>query len=245
MKVNDFFLLLSELSLSTVSVSQCDDIADLRRKLTRIGSNHVIFLDESHLRLSEAANHTLVLPDEQPFVEATETSAYSQRYDMIAACVGDQILLPKIFSPSDRINESSKGITRRMLLQFIDDVFAQAVEGLDRYPLTLVMDRASIHMDTDAILKAFHDRGSQSITQILIMPPNAAKRLSPLDNSLFHSFKEECRKKCPATKINIKRIMNDAWMKMKPHQHYVHCGITRTRKPYFDCPEPSSHHHET
>lgn len=222
-----------------MSASQCDAIADIRRKLRHIGMNKIIFLDETHLRLSETPNHTLVLPDHQPYVEATETSQYSQRYDMIAACVGDRVLVPKIFSPTDRINASSSGINRRMLLTFIDDILAQAVEGLDRYPLTLVLDRASIHMNTDAILQAFRDRSSESITQILLMPPNSAKRLSPLDNSLFHSWKEECRKKCPATKVNIKRIMSDAWNKMEPQQYYRHCGLTRSKDVYFDCPDPT------
>jgi hypothetical protein len=86
-----------------------------------------------------------------------------------------------------------------------DDVLAQAVEGLDRYPVTLVLDRAGIHTNIDAIRQAFHDRGSESIKDILLMPrpPNAAKCLSPLDNSIFHDWKEEVRKHTPATKENI------------------------------------------
>jgi hypothetical protein len=58
-----------------------------------------------------------------------------------------------------------------MLHQFIDDVLAQAVEGLDRYPVTLVLDRAPIHTNLGAIRQAFHDRGSESIKDILLMPP--------------------------------------------------------------------------
>jgi hypothetical protein len=132
-----------------------------------------------------------------------------------------------------------------MLRQFIDDVLAQAVEGLDRYPVTLVLDRAPIHTNIDAIRQAFHDRGSESIKDILLMPPiaNAAKRLSPLDNALFHDWKEEVRKHTPMTRTTIEQLMNDAWMKMKPGSHYRHCGLTRSRDPYFDCPAPTIHRH--
>jgi hypothetical protein len=70
---------------------------------------------------------------------------------MIACTVGDRVLLPKIFSPKERTDAGVKGINGPMLLQFIDDTLAQAVEGLDRYPLTLVLDRASIHLNIDAI----------------------------------------------------------------------------------------------
>ena len=138
-----------------------------------------------------------------------------------------------------------RGINGAMLQQFIDDILAQAVEGLDRYPLTLVLDRAPIHLNLEALLQAFRDRSSESIKEILLMPPNAAKRLSPLDNSLFHDWKEECRKHCPATARNIQRIMNDAWMCMDPKQHYRHCGLTTDKDPYFDCPAPALHQHDS
>src|ERR1700737_4984809 len=141
---------------------------------------------------------------------------------MIACCVGDRVLLPKIYSPQERSDAGVKGINGSMLQQFIDDTLAQAVEGLDRYPLTLVLDRASIHKDTDAIKQAFHDRGSESIKEILLMPPNAAKRMSPLDNSLFHDWKEECRKRCPVTKRTIERVMADAWNKLPARLMRVH-----------------------
>lgn len=217
----------------------------MRRKLRRIGMKKVLFLDETALRLSEAATHTIVLPGEQPYVEATETSSYSKRFDMIACCTGDQVLLPKIFSPKERKSAEVRGINGPMLQQFIDDTLAQAVEGLDRYPLTLVLDRAPIHKDVDTLLQAFRDRGSESIKEILLMPPYAAKRLSPLDNSLFHDWKEECRRRTPATERNIQQIMNDAWMKMDPKQHYKHCGLTRSKDVYFDCPEPAKHKHSS
>jgi hypothetical protein len=215
----------------------------MRRKLQRCRTTRVMFLDETALRLSEAPTHTIVLPGEQAYVVATETSSYSKRYDMIACCVGDRVLLPKIFTPNERKGADVKGINRAMLLQFVDDVLAQAVEGLDRYPLTLVLDRAAIHKNLDALRQAFHDRGSESIRDILLMPPNAAKRLSPLDNAMFHDWKEACRKHCPATERTIQRIMSDAWMKMKPKPHYKHCGLTRNTDLYFDCPAPTVHQH--
>jgi hypothetical protein len=202
-----------------------------------------MFLDETALRLSEAPTHTLVLPGEQPYVIAEETSSYSLRYDMIAACVGDQVLPPKIFSPAERAGADVRGINREMLLQFIDDILAQAVEGLDRYPLTLVLDKAGIHKNLNALCQAFHDRSSQSIKDFLLMPTNAAKRMSPLDNALFHDWKEEVRKHCPVTKRTIVQVMNDAWMKMKPQPHYKHSGLTRSHDPYYDCPAPALHRH--
>lgn len=215
----------------------------MRRKLQNRRTTHVLFLDETAVRLSEAATRTIVLPGEQPFVLATETASYAARYDMIACCVGDRVLLPKIYTPQERSDAGVRGINGDMLRQFVDDMLAQAVEGLDRYPLTLVLDRAPIHLNLDSLLQAFRDRSSESITEILLMPPNAAKRLSPLDNSLFHDWKQEVRKGCPATRINLERLMSDAWEKMKPGPHYKNCGLTANTDLYFDCPAPSVHRH--
>jgi hypothetical protein len=222
-----------------VSPDLCESIAKVRRKLQRVSKSKIIFLDETHMRLSEAPLRTLVLPGEQPYITAAATASYAPRYDMIASCTADEQLLPIIYAPKER----GAGITLNMLVRFIDDLFAQAVRALDRYPLTLVLDGASIHMDVDAIRQAFRDRGSEAIKDILLMPPNAAKRLSPLDNALFHDWKEECRKHCPATARTIEQIMNDAWMKMKPGPHYLHCGLTRSKDLYFDCPAPAVHQH--
>lgn len=226
-----------------MSADTCEQVASLRRKLQRIDKRRLLFLDETALRLSAAPNNTLVLPGEQPLVEATQTDSNSTRYDMIACCAGDRVLLPKIYAPIEREAANARGINGRMLQQFIDDTLAQAVEGLDRYPMLLVLDRAPIHRNVDALLQTFHDRSSESIKEILLLPPNTAKRLSPLDNALFHDWKQACRKRCPATARNIQQIMNDAWEEMRPGPHYLHCGLTRSKDPYFDCPAPWLHKH--
>lgn len=229
-----------------MSVDTCEQIAALRRKLQRVDKRNVLFLDETALRLNAASNYTLTLPGEQPLINTTDTSSYAARYDMIAVCTGDRVLLPKVFTPAERKGADVRGINGAMLQQFIDDTLAQAVEGLDRYPLTLVLDRASIHKDIDSIKQAFHDRGSESIKEILLMPPDAAKRMSPLDNALFHDWKEECRRRCPVTKRTIERVMADAWNQLPTqllHAHYQHCGLMRGQDPYFDCPNPVGHGH--
>jgi len=48
-----------------------DWIADMRRKLQKIASARVLFLDETALRLSAAPTHAIVLPGEQHNVLAT------------------------------------------------------------------------------------------------------------------------------------------------------------------------------
>ncbi len=78
------------------------------------------------------------------------------------------------------------------------------------------------------------------------MPTQAAKRLSPLDNALFHIWKESVRKHAPLTEDNVVRIMSDAWNNISSHyiqSQYRKCGLIGYTNPYFDCPQPSMHRH--
>ena len=81
---------------------------------------------------------------------------------------------------------------------------------------------------------------------VYFMPPNSAKILSPLDNSIFHQWKEAVQKRGRITEDNIVQIMTDEWSNIKESMlraHYRHCGLTHNSNPYFDYPDPSSHQH--
>ena len=139
-----------------------------------------MFLDETALRVNASQSHTLVAPGEQSFVIVEDDTAYARRYDMIACCSYDRVFPPKIFSPTDRGEEGVKGINTAMLISYIQDILAQAVGAMDVYPVILVLDRSRIHGE-EKIIEAFHDWGCQELKQVIKMPTQAAKRMSPLD----------------------------------------------------------------
>jgi hypothetical protein len=228
----------------TVSAERCDQIAEVRRRLQRMDKSRVLFLDETAVRLSEAPRHTLVLPGEQQYVLATETSSYAKRCDMIAAINGNQVFAPCIYTPSERSQAGVKGVNTEMLVDFILNTFGQETAALDIPPLTLVVDRARIHNE-EQILQAFRERGGH-VMEILKIPAMSAKRLSPLDNALFHVWKERVRQCCPLTMRNIEQVMADEWNRLQEKDirpQYKHCGLTGFVNPYFDCPAPNEHRH--
>jgi len=228
-----------------VGVDHCQAIADTRRKLQRIGLKHLLFLDESHLRVNEAPLTTLVAPGEKPYVIVDDTTQYAKRFDMIACCTSEKILPPIIFSPTERQQLGVKGINKKMLLDYIHDILAQACAALDVYPLYLVLDRARIH-NTAHILDAFHEAGCEDMQEIILLPRQAAKRMSPLDNSLFHNWKEACRKHVLITDRTIERIMSDEWNNINAPiitSYYRHCKLTRRSDVFADCPAPAQHNH--
>lgn len=233
--------------LCVVSLSSCSTIAALRRRIQTAGCKHVLFLDETAFRLSEAPTNTVVLPGETPYVVVDETTSYAKRYDMIACCTASELFPPIIYSPSERAAAGVKGVNNKMLVTYIQTILAQAAGALDRYPLYLVLDKASCHNE-QKLLEAFHDNGCQELAQIWKMPKQAAKRMSPLDNSLFHDWKQRVRNRAPIHESNIEQIMNDEWNNLPTrllHAHYKHCLLLHWQDPYLDCPQPALHAHTT
>src|SRR5271155_413957 len=92
--------------------------------------------------------------------------------------------------------------------KYIQDILAQACGALDRYPLYLVLDRSSIHNE-EKILEAFHDNGCQELVEMWKMPPEAGKRMSPLNNALFHHWKERISNGEQITNMNVVTRMAD------------------------------------
>ena len=237
---------LSAACLGKVSSSLCDEIATLRRRLQRISKSRVLFLDETAVRLSEAPTSTIVLPGEKQYVVATDTSSYAKRFDMIACVNGDKTFAPVIYTPKERSEAGVKGVNTEMLVDYILSTLGQETWALDDPPLVLVVDRARIHNE-ERVMEAFRERGGH-VQQLLKMPPSAAKRLSPLDNSLFHDWKEAIRKHGPLTLANIQQVMSDEWNNVSQaniQSHYRHCGLMRFTDPYTDCPRRAVHQHGT
>lgn len=224
-----------------VSADLCEQIAQVRRKVQRIGVGHIVFLDETLKREGDVDSYSIFLPQQPPLIETSATTRYAARYDMIAACTGKEVLMPSIYAPTER----GAGITTAVLLRFIDSLLAQQLRALDRYPLLLLLDRASIHNE-EKIMETLRDRGCGEVTEIIKLPPASAKRVSPLDNALFNLWRQRTLQCGPLTRGNIKQRMSDAWNSFTSTEllaQYRHCGLLRRQDVYFDCPDPAAHRH--
>jgi hypothetical protein len=219
-------------------------VAQSRKDIQRIAKKKLLIFDETHCRISEVPTHTLVLPGQSPNVTVTDTGSYAARIDMFA-CIHESGPLPaSTLGPIERKEEGVKGITTNLLVRYITDTLAPAVAGLGQSSYVLVLDNARIH-NLAKIIEAFASSGVV-IERLVYLPTLAAKRLSPLDNALFHDWKEKIRSQCPLKLANLPRIMVQEWTRINNdliRAHYKNCGFTRGCDPYFDCPKPTVHKH--
>ncbi len=225
----------------------CDAIAKLRRKLQRISNKKIIFLDETHIKLNEVPRTILVAPGEKPYVIVTDSSSYAFRYDLIAAVVSNQVFPPVIFTPQDQKTRNVKGINGEMLIDYIENVFCPAIDKLNYHPIYLIVDKSNIH-NVSNIEQALRSGGCTTLTQVLIIPTQAGKRINPLDNTLFHEWKEKVRQHSVLTEDTIVTIMINEWNNIKEQNikhHYDHCAISYGQNVYNGCPSPLKHHHSS
>ena len=214
-------------------------------ELHKIEKKHVFFLDETALRLNACPPRTLLATDENSYVIVEDDTSYARRYDMIACCNYDQVFPPVIYTPTERSDAGVKGINTKMLEEYIHQILASAIDATDIYPVYLVLDRATIH-SVDKIKQSFIDWGCESVSEVIRMPTQAAKRMSPLDNSLFHDWKSQIRKHKRITPENIEQLMADEWNNTSSdilHSYYHHCLLFQRQDVYADCPVPAQHKH--
>jgi hypothetical protein len=238
-------LFRNNLYFNTVTSNFCTSIAKFRRWAQRIGNHKLIFLDETHLRVSEAPRTTLVAPGESAYVVVDDDSKYAERYDMIAVTSGEKVFPPVIFSPEDREARLVDGIRGWMLNDYIEDLLARSISSCDYYPMYLIVDRSNIH-NTSNMMDSLHNSGCFEVVDIKKMDTKTAKRISPLDNGMFHEWKEKCRKHSPLTKPNIISAMIQEWYNISQSnikQYYRHCGLTISQDVFQDCPMRSTHNH--
>jgi hypothetical protein len=171
-KVDEFFCLLQ------VAASHCKQIAELRHRFQHMSKSRLLFLDETAVRLSEAATSTLVAPGEKTYVVVSDTTSYARRFDMIACINGDKTFAPVIYSPKDTSSSGVKGINTEMLIDYIYSTLGQETAALDNPLLTLVLDLAAIHNE-ERTMEAFRERGGH-VMQLVKMPAQAGLEDGPV-----------------------------------------------------------------
>lgn len=207
----------------------------VRRKLRRTRRDKIIFVDETYIKENIYPLTTLVTQGDLGKVKVKKPSTFAQRLDIIAGITVDGPLPLKSFTPQQRKKKGSKGITKSMFLDYVSGVLAPAASAMDLEDATLVLDRSKIHnvADIEAVLD---NEGCDNIKHILMLPKETAKHVSPLDNALFHEFKEDVRKEVKGKIVSLDTLKSHArrvWERFSPKQitaHYRHCRLYPRQK---------------
>lgn len=155
---------------------------------------------------------------QEPVAPLETPSAYAPRLDFIAACSGQEPFPGYVITPEDRKRMDVKGVRTASFTDFVRHYLAPALNESKQDNFVLVLDKSPIH-NTDKIKEALDKAGCDKVARILVLPKETAKKVSPLDNALFHDWKENIRKKKGLKKIGVDELedlMETEWAALKP-----------------------------
>lgn len=181
---------------------------------------------------------TLVAPGPQPLILVREPSAYAKRFDFIGAVNGSQPLACGTITPEHRVNLGVKGFRKEVVNQWITDTLAPSINRLGMKNLYLICDKSSSHNPID-MMQALRAGKCYCVKTILHMPTGSAKYLSPLDNPLWHPFRETIRSKHPLIPIDIPGLLSQTFYSLSTQQiknAYRKCGYAQEIDACYDRP---------
>lgn len=92
----------------------------------------------------------------------------------------------------DRNRWKINGVRQSVINQWITNTLASAINRLHNDNIYLVCDKSSAH-NAESMVRALQAGECESVKKVLFMLTGSAKYLSPLDNPLWHGFKEDIR----------------------------------------------------
>jgi hypothetical protein len=206
--------------------------------LKPISNEQLIFIDEIAIYSTMVPRRTLVAPGQKPLILVKEPSAYAKRFDFIGAINGSQPIACMTLTPADRTARRIKGIRQQVINQWITDTLAPEINQLGINNLYLICDKSTAHNQVH-MMQALKAAKCYSVIKFLYIPTAAAKYLSPLDNPIWHSFKEVIRSQHPLTLMDIPELLSQTFYSLSTQEiqnAYRKCGYVYGIDERYDRP---------
>ena len=189
-----------------------------------------MFIDQSAIYLGAIPLRTIVPADESPTIATPVTTYFPPRVVVIGGVAYGATLPLQIMTPDDRKRLGIKGWRKRMVLDWMRVCLAPSINALGVDGMVVVADKALRIRPAD-IVDAVRAGGCSRVRTAWLIPTAAAKLVSPLDNTLWHEYKERVRKRLPTNIKQLRRALLDEWQAIDPEHirnYYRHCALTRT-----------------
>lgn len=201
----------------------------MRRKLQRIAKKRLVFLDQTGIELGASPRYGLSVAGQEAKVAIESKNLYPKRVDIMGAISYDKTLSLEISLPSKRSNEKRKGYRKRDILKFISSQLAKALPKLKIKDMILLIDKGC-RVSREEAMQAFQNGNCHCVKDVMILPTQSGKHISPLDNCLWHELKDDVRTQVPTTEEDMVRAIRYSWKKISSdhlHRYYKHCALTR------------------
>jgi hypothetical protein len=139
-----------------------------------------------------------------------------------------------ILTPTDKTEAGIRGYTKELLLGYFTNTVAPELIAMNRQHIVVCMDKG-LAPTKQQVIDAFMAGGYNTVDDVIIYPTDTGKYLNPLDNTLWHTFKDRIRKVAPTTEQQIITSIHNSWNAITTHEinnYYHHCALYRGQDPY-------------
>ena len=168
-------------------------------------------------------------------VTTQQAESYKPRLDIWGAISYNRPLAIDIKTPEDRKKKGVKGYGKKDVKLFLKRKVAPQVARMHGNVI-VCMDRG-FHFQAHEVENELKQGGASNIEDVWIFPVNGGKVCNPLDNTLWHSMKEQVRRVHPKDEKATVRAVKRVFMNVKAqdlHSYYRNCALTRPSDPYKD-----------
>ena len=146
----------------------------------------------------------------------------------MGACVGDHVLDLDVLTLDERKRVDVKGYTKERVLKWFCKTLALNIQALHRKGIVVVVDKA-LSMKPEEAKAALVAGGCIEDVQVWVMETIIAKHCSPLDNTIWHEWKDRVRAQQPVSENSLLRTIQRQWHAI-PSAHvtnyYRKCALT-------------------
>ena len=218
-----------------------NSVIEARKKLHRVSNKRLVFIDGSGMR-SEPRPLRGLAPSGQ--IPAEKAEKYEPRVDVMGA-VGyhGPLAFETKTSTQRRVIQNPrknkigvKGYTKPMVKNFLEKELAPKICEMKVKDVIVCMDKGLSFKEEEA-KEQLRAGGARNVKGVWILPTNSAKRISPLDNNLWHSLKQRVRARKPRTEVGTARILKQEFMSISPtdiQSYYRNCRLTWRSDPSGD-----------
>lgn len=221
-----------------------DSVVEIRKKLSRVAKKRLVFIDGSGIRSEPRPLKGLAPSGQTPKTTAEKPEKYEPRVDIIGAVSYNAPLAcetktstqrRKIPNPKKK-KTGVKGYTKPMVKNFLKNKLAPKIMDMKIKDVVVCMDKGLSFKEEEA-KEQLEAGGAQNVKEVLILPTNTAKHVSPLDNTLWHSLKERVRARKPRTENGTARILKEEFMAISEtniQSYFKKCKLTWRSDPSGD-----------
>lgn len=206
-----------------------DNVIEFRRKAQRVAINKLVFVDQTNTNESYRRGYGLAPKGKKAKVSTRKPSRYTPRVDVMGACVGNRVLDLDVLTPEDRRRAGVKGYTKQRVLSWFRHTLARQIRALPYDDVVVVVDKA-LSIKPEEVKGALQAGWCTNVAEVWVMETGIAKHCSPLDNSIWHEWKERVRAAAPVSEGSLYRIIQRQWHSL-PSNHvtnyYRKCALTR------------------